>query len=376
MKKSRIVCVIILVLIVLFFVFVPPTIRPIRVAYKELGIPSSEQFPTGVRARSPWDLSLWNDALYVGSGDFDANTGPANVLKYDLQSKTWGVDATLPEEEINRFLVIDGRLTIVGIDPQESWELGNYYLLRDGEWTQKRVIPNGVHTFDMIAFNGAIFAGLGVPTGEYPIAVSRDGGETFEPVEMHKDGAPIDTSGSELIRVYDLFVFRGNLYAMFLYGDKSPRPVELYRYDDGCFVFDASWTDQIKFKPISYLPVRAKAEYKGHLYLTSGNLYVSDDAKTLTKINFLNNETVFDFTIENGVLYALCARKLEDGTIRTSVWRQIGWNADSFAELFYFDYALPPLSIATDGKTFYIGASYTTLEHELNGTILQIEYKK
>lgn len=375
MKISRVVCIVILALIVLFFVVSPPTIKPILVQYKEIGIPSSGQFPDGVRARSPWDLALWDGSLYVGSGDFDANTGPATVLKYNLKSKEWTTEATLPEEEITRYLVIDGRLTIVGIDPQESWEFGNYYLLQNGEWIQKRVIPNGVHTFDMVEYDGAIYAGLGVPSGEYPIAVSRDGGQTFQPVEMRKDGEPLDTSGSELVRVYDLFVYSGTLYAMFVYGDQAPRTVDLYRCENGRFEYSASWADQIRFRAISYLPVRAKAEYKGTLYLSTGSLYVSNDPETLTRIDLPNNETVFDFTIVKGTLYALCARRLEDGTIRHSVWKQDGRDPGSFSELFYYDFPIPPLSLATDGKTFFIGASSTTKDNQLNGTILEIRYR-
>jgi len=373
--KARLACIAVLLLIVLFFVFFPPYIKPYRATYTELGIPSSEQFSTGIRARAPWDLLLYDGYLYVGSGDFDLNTGPAEVWRYDLDKREWETCATLPEEEINRFVTIDGTPTIVGIDPTESWEYGNYYQLQDDEWTQKRVIPNGIHTFDMIEYKGMIFAGLGVPSGEYPIAVSKDGGETFNSVEMTKNGAPLDTSGSETVRVYDLFTFRGDLYALFIYGDRSPLTIELYRYDDGHFVFQSSWADRIKFKPISYVPVRAKAQYKGKLYLTTGNLYVTDEVDTLTKIILPNNETVFDLTVENGEMYLLCAARLSDGTIRTSVWKKTGRSPDSFSELFYYDYPVPPLSIAVSGKTFYIGMAFTAVEHDLNGTILRIDHR-
>ena len=344
--------------------------------YTELGIPSSAEYETGVRARSPWDMIVWEGALYVGNGDFDANAGPVRIYRMALESEVWESSAPLPEEEINRFTVIGDRLTTPGIDPKEDWDLGNYYVFQNGEWKQNRVLPNGIHAFDLAEYDGKIFAGLGVLAGKYPVAISSDGGLTFQQVEMETDGEPTDTTGHDWVRVYDLFTFKGDLYALYLYGSVMPLNVDLYKYEDGRFVFFDCWTDKVKFRSISYSPVCARAEYRNRIYLTTGTLYVTDDMLTLTPISFPNSETVFDLVQENGTLYALCGQRLDENNVRVSVWRKEAGNVSGFYELFWFEYPIAPLSLAVDGETFYIGTSDTAAENESNGTILKVEHTK
>ena len=349
---------------------------PAPAAYVELGIPSAADYETGVRARSPWDMIVYDGALYVGNGDFDANAGPVRLYRYDPLNDEWTSSAELPEEEINRFCLLDGRLTTPGIDPKEDWDLGNYYVLQNGEWVQNRVLPDGIHAFDLAEYDGKIFAGLGVPAGKYPVAVSKDGGLTFQQVEMETDGEPTDTTGHDWVRVYDLFTLKGDLYALYLYGSVMPLNVDLYKYEDGRFVFFDCWTDKIKFRSISYSPVCARAEYRNRVYLTTGTLYVTDDMMTLTPISFPNSETVFDLVQENGTLYALCGQRLDENNVRVSVWRKEAGNVSGFYELFWFEYPIAPLSLAVDGETFYIGTSDTAAENESNGTILKVEHTK
>lgn len=344
------------------------------IPYTELGIPSEEQYPTGLRARSPWDMIVWDGHLYVGGGDFDANTGPLGIYSLDLSTGEWESSDLLPEEEFNRFCVVDGQLLVPGIDPKESWDLGNYYVLNDGEWIQKRVLPNGVHAFDVVSFDGKIFAGLGVESEYTPIVVSSDGGETFFPVVIEKDGETLDTTGLDIVRVYDLFVFADHLYASLLYGNGSPYSYELYRYENGRFVFDNDWSGKVKRKSISYRLICEKVEYNNRLYIATGNLYVTTDLKEMTVVNFPYKETVFDLAVDGGKLYALCARRQDDGTIRVSVWKKNGNDPKVFTQLFNFTYPIAPLSLAVNEGAFYIGMSNTGSENELNGTILKILY--
>lgn len=380
MIKYRILSAFVLVFIILFFVVCPPVRLPVRVSYTELGVPTSDRFETGVRARSPWDMMIWDGFLYVGSGDYDVNAGPIDVERMNLRTGEWENSGTLPEEEINRFRVVDGKLAVPGIDPQENWDFGNYYVLSDGEWVQNRVLPDGVHTFDVVSYNGMIFAGLGVEEGEYPIVMSDDGGATFRHVEMWKDGERLDTTGRVWVRVYNLFTLQGNLYAFFVFRSREATTMDLYRYTNERFEYDTTWLDntlkvaKIKFKSFAYSPIPAITEYKNKLFFTTGNLYVTDDAKTLTEIPFPDSETVYDLVSHNGKLYVLCGAPQEDGCVRVSVWANSKKNDSSFTELFYFDYPIPPLSLAVKNNIFYIGMSDTTAENDLNGTILQVKY--
>lgn len=345
------------------------------IPYTELGIPSTVQYPTGIRARSPWDMIVWDGYLYVGGGDFDANTGPLGIYRMDLTTGNWESSDLLPEEEFNRFCVLDGQLIVPGIDPKEDWNLGNYYVLNDGVWEQSRVLPNGVHAFDMVSYDGMIFAGLGVESQYSPIVMSDDGGETFSPVTIEKDGETLDTTGLDIVRVYDLFVFGDRLYASLLYGNGSPYAYELYRYENGRFVFDNDWNGKVKRKSISYRLICEKVEYNDRLYIATGNLYVTTDLDEMTVVSFPYTETVFDLAVDGGKLYALCARRQNDGTIRVSVWRKNGNDPTVFTQLFNFTYPVAPLSLAVKDDAFYIGMASTGSENNLNGMILKILYQ-
>ncbi len=339
--------------------------------YTELGIPLSERYPEGMRARCPWDMIVWEGKLYVGGGDYDANSGPVDIWYYDIDNGIWNNSGTVPDEEINRFTVINGSLTAPGIDPKEDWDLGNYYKLSNGEWKKHRVIPGGVHCFDMIEYGGMIFCGLGVVEGEYPIARSTDGGESFEQIKMYRGGAPIDTHGSQFIRVYDLFVFGEDLYAAYTYGDTEVT-YELYRYENGVFVYDNTWSQKIHRIKYSYKNINEKIEFGGNLFFATGYLYSTSDMENFTRITFPERQTVYDIAKNGDSIYALCARALEDGTYLISVWKNKSGKPTDFIKVFHFTYEIPPVSFAVNGNSFYIGMGDFNNINDKNGMVLCI----
>lgn len=147
------------------------------ITYVELGIPTASRYSEGIRARCPWDMIVWNEKLYVGSGDYDSNSGPVDIWRYDTTKGVWENSGTVPDEEISRFCVIGDVLVAPGIDPTEDWTYGNYYKQDGEEWVKVRNISGGMHNFDMVEYNGSIFCGLGVASGEYPVVYSADDGK-------------------------------------------------------------------------------------------------------------------------------------------------------------------------------------------------------
>ena len=97
-----------------------------RIPYTVIGTPTAEVYPDGDTARAPWDMILYKGRLYLGHGDFDKNAGPISVYSYDPKSGSFTESPKLPEEEFNRFLLLDGKPCLPGIDPKEDWTLGNY----------------------------------------------------------------------------------------------------------------------------------------------------------------------------------------------------------------------------------------------------------
>ena len=342
------------------------------IRYTELGIPLAERYPEGKRARCPSDMVLFEGRIYVGGGDYNDNMGPVDVWCYNVDGESWENSGSVPDEEVSRFLCIGGELIIPGIDPRDDWAFGNYYKLVDGEWQTVRTIPNGVHNFDMVEYNGMLFAALGVNEGVSPVVCSSDDGESFYPVEMKKNGDVVDTYSYDPIRVRELILFKDDLYAVFYYGDPEIT-YELYRYEEGCFVFLQNLEEKIKTKKLTTHMIEAEAEYGGRLYFTTGNLYYTEDMKDFQCVTMPDSEVVCDIYYDGRSLYLLCGKAVEDGRYKTSVWKCDKKKADKVKEIFDFTYDVPPLSFVKDGYDFYIGMGAIGKPHEKNGTIIHVD---
>jgi len=345
------------------------------VSYTELGIPTSERYVTDTVARSPWDMVIWENRLYIGSGNYDTNAGPVDIWCYLIADGTWKNSGTLPEEEIDRFCIINDRLFAPGIDPQEDWTLGNHYTFDNGQWVKHRNINGGLHTFDIVEYDDMMFVGLGVLRGSYPVVCSEDGGRIFNNVTFFKNGVAVDTAKSENVRVYDLFVFKDELYAAFLYGDTEPT-YDLYRYENGAFVYDNSWYGKIHQIKYTNNIISAKTDFKGSMFFTTGYLYATEDMTNFKHIVFPNSETVYDICCDDERIYALCGSKQEDGKYKITVYANKGQNVEDFKALFTFVYDIPPLSFAKQDDKFFIGMSETKSGNDKNGSIILIEYSK
>lgn len=165
---------------------------------RSLGNPARQRYPHcwQARARTPWDLILWQQQLYLGLGDSGnegptANAGPVPLLRYDPRRRRWHRDATLPEEAVERFVAAGDRLWIPGADARGSWRWGNFYGHRSGGrlWWQERRLPGFIHVHDLLPWRGALVvagniehsvpAGLGRERHGSAVAVSADGGQQW-----------------------------------------------------------------------------------------------------------------------------------------------------------------------------------------------------
>ncbi len=347
--------------------------------YESLGIPLSDYYPDGIRARSAWDVEIYDGKLFVAAGDYDANSGPVPIYCYDLAEKNWTYTGTVPDEQVEHFKIINGSLMVPGCDPRAGWDLGNIYVYDESQWTTVRNIPGGIHQFDLIEFDGNIFVGLGTVPGQYPIAISKDNGTSFEQIVMYKDGIPLDTSvptdaSSVQIRVYDFFTLNGQLYAYyFRYVDKV-RTHEIYRYENNAFYYYTDLPQNISTNRINYRIFDEKTEYDGKLYFTTGNLYVTSDWMTAQQIMFTEGCVVTDIRVIDNRLYAITAQKQQDGTYRTSLWCKNSDKSDSFREILYFSFPCPAQSFTFANGTIYFGMGDGTLSESnaANGTILSL----
>jgi hypothetical protein len=266
-----------------------------------------------------------------------------------------------------------------GVDPQEEWELGNYYAYENGEWVKYRVLPGGVHTFEMVEYSGMIFAGMGVEDGKglSPIVGAMDLDDDFVQFPLYKDGAIRETAGCEYIRVYDFFIHDDELYALFFLQDnehKEDRCYELYHYDydKDAFFYEDDWTEKLQRRSYKYIPVGEKCFFDEKTWITTGYLYQTDDMDELTQVTFPGNAVVCDLYVSNGVMYVLTGGKdAESGKLKTTVYA-LREGETEFREVTSFLYDVPPMSMVVDGDVFYIGMGNGNAKHEKNGMLLYV----
>lgn len=348
-----------------------------EIPYTNLGIPLAEHYPDGIPARTPWDLAVFDNKLFVAAGDYDANSGPVPIYYYDLTEIQWKTSGTVADEQIEHFKIIDGTLMAPGSDPRADWEYGNIYVYNNEKWITMRNIPGGIHQLDLIEHQGDIFAGLGVLPGQYPIAVSKDSGKTFQQIVMYKDGTHLDTSVPNnarfaQIRVYDLFTLNGELFAYYYRHVDDNLTQEIYRYENDGFYYHCDFPKMLSYKSINYRIIDEKTEYDGKLYFTTGNLYVTSNLKSANKVELEKNSIVTDIQVLDNTLYVLTSQKLDDGTYRTALWCRQNGQKEKFRELFYFRFPCPAQCFTHHNGTLYFGMGDGTLSksNPANGTIL------
>ncbi len=354
--------------------------------YTELGVALEQTYMSGGVERNPWDIEMYNSRLYVGSGDYDRNYGPVNMWYYDFKKQTWEIDCFLEDEQASRFKLIDGKLYVPGIDPKASWDMGTYYVLDGENWKTYETLPNAAHNFDMIKHDGKLFAGLGAKSGCSPILVTTNE-ETWEPVELYKDGSPVDTAGYTYVRVYDFLTLKGELYAYFsLSGSDSGKPsyMEIYRYDGEKFVFYSDMPRKLDYTGLNtYAFLHQRVEFKGYQYLTTGKLYRSADMITPEAIAMDGDAEVNDLRVIGKKLYVLCSEEYvtENGDVAFYNSLRVTKNGKTYTEVFRFSYPVRALCFTYQDGTVFLGMGFGTKAtkdwsfYDENGMILAINQK-
>lgn len=129
--------------------------------FEVIGTPTS--YNQTANHRSIWDLQYWHGRIYIGHGDWDANTGPVQALYLDTSENVVVHDQgfMFDDEAVHTFRVINDVLFALGADAKESWDFGNIYVKeQDNPWEKLRSLPRGVHVFD-IGFSAGTFIASG-----------------------------------------------------------------------------------------------------------------------------------------------------------------------------------------------------------------------
>ena len=337
--------------------------------YNDLGIPYLNEFTEEqLNSRLSEDMTVFDGRLYVGGGDYDANTGPVYVMSYDLKKGIWEKSSEpLPDEQIKRFEVFDGKLVTLGTDPKDDWELGNYYVL-DGNWQTVRMLPFGIHCFDAIEFDGTVFFGLGVNSGHYPVAVFD--GESYASAEFFKDGAPLDTSSNEIIRVYNFFQYNQRLFAFLTLDAKNENGetlgyfMELYVYESGAFKYVSGAL------PATDMPEIAVSGDSVYMIINE-TLLTTDNLTSFSAVSLGADTKVSDIIETEDGMFALAYRKTNSEFYEIFVFKQTD---SGFEKHFGVLTKSPAGSFCKSGDSFYIslGKRQSTENIKDTGRVIEV----
>lgn len=353
--------------------------KAVATTYVSLGTPAAEYYSANRLARCAWDMTIFDGKLYVGCGDYSKNPGETPILSCPMDDLgNWTVEAVIPDEQVGRFIDINGVLTIPGFDPVGAPQYGSFYELMNGTWQQREVLPDGLHNFDMVWFEGRMYAAIGADRGGYPVAYTEDG-VNYQTLPLYKDGETVYTGNSEVVRCSNLYVLGDELYADFWYEDEtvSRSTFEMYHYNKAEDRFDyvadlKTSTHGGKYSP-AYLPLWEKEALNDKMFLTTGYLFYTTDFEQYTQVTIPNNATVYDMVKFSGRLYLLTAYE-KDGKQQVTVYSTTSANPSNLRTEASYTYDLMPTSFAVDADNFFIGmGNWYDTGSAGNGTILQIE---
>lgn len=350
-------------------------------------------------ARKINELCLYNGRLYIGHGDYGVNTGPTDVIYYDFNTKEWNREFTVDEEAIIIYKVIDSTLYIPGVDACEDeneWAFGNYYELTSKGWLKHRTVPNAVHVFDIAKADSSVFLATGEVIGNDSlyiapgaVMVSSDNGNTF----TYSYTTPSDRI--TVYRIKSLAQMKGAIYAFaysYSFAEKKDIPGEYFQYmgdpitEDGTDYYmlleqnifggaDLLVYDGIKWKGKDIIfddklcningyafkekllltclfgdyvsSVSSYAKKNGKLPANARTaMYLYDGDKNV-KLNF-SYDLIFDVIVKDSILYILYLKGGKYSVMASS----------DFTNWAFYDIPQEikdPLSLETDGKTFYVG---------------------
>jgi hypothetical protein len=155
-------------------------------------------------------LEVFNGRLYVGYGDYTADSGPIAVVAVDLETGTIGEPLlSHTSEAIYIYRQVAGQLFAPDIDPRGTRMAGfarGVAGVDADRWTDEKVV-RALHLFDVASFDGSdlwLFGSLGSDAVAWR---SRDGGSIWSTI---LSAAPRTDDG--FARFYCGFALGGRLY--------------------------------------------------------------------------------------------------------------------------------------------------------------------
>ena len=231
----------------------------VTVTPENLGVPAAltNKYGSNGLAKNIWDMKAYNGKVFIGTGDYEKNTGSTPIYYFtnnstELKATTCtlasgAVQSALNTEAVERFFVMDGSLYALATDVSGQPAYCGYYKYDEvkNTWQEYNIVYNGIHLYDIVEYDGRIFiGGMAFKTGTNDIVggcvmvldkSDLGTGTKAEMLEFYQpDGVtPYPTTkGNKYYywRVYDMFVYKGELYAIHHIGGANLAS-GLFKYD-------------------------------------------------------------------------------------------------------------------------------------------------
>ncbi len=280
--------------------------------------------------KNPWDMQVYDNKIFIGAGDYDRNTGCVDMKYYDTKKDEMCFAGAVGSEQISNFYLYDNAIYTVPIDPVE-WGVGDYYKYKKGndQFDIYTVLPQNIHCFDMIKFDKKYFFCGSVINNETSSMImyidekniDSDSRYDTKDIWLYKDGEKIEPL--DCIRVYDLFEFKGKLYAWHFLGYKE----EMYVYNKEKCRFDFC-NDKKTLMPVieqkapkeSYSYISHDFSFAGHYCFINQGMKYTDDLVKYKTVNVGKGFVIRDAIMRDGYLYLLASKKIGDKNYQTAVF--------------------------------------------------------
>lgn len=266
-------------------------------------------------ARHVWDAQRFGNRVYFGHGDYDNNAGPIPIVFYEPAASAFQAEYVADDEEVQKFRVLGGTLTVPGFDPREDWSFGNFYRKDPSGWAKYRTVPNGIHMMDLYRFGGQLFTAASLNAATTKNLVSNDDGQTWQNVSY----ANMTTFGNT-DTFQHFFELGGNLYASTLGFSHI-----LIRYQGNAVFTDMGstlgngmfpgistlgvWMERtVNFNnQVVYLAVMNDPQSGGHAWWSPQGVFKAATIGQGQKINLPGNPVPWDVIEEGGNIYILAS---------------------------------------------------------------------
>ncbi len=348
----------------------------------DLGISSAENEASIANARNPWDMAVIDGEVYTAVGDYESDLGMTSLWKYDAKQSKWINSGDVAQEAVIRILNLNGQYIAIGADPAGRPEYAENYVLKDGKWEVFAKIKGALHTFDAEYFDNAYYFAVSYQNDEYPIVKYIPDKEQYEGIALYKNGTDViaalgQTPNVKYKRVYDLFCVNENLYCAFSCSYTDGKiTMEFFKLNGDKFEFCQAFkmSGMQMNRPVkNQIFFNSSAVFGGICYLSTGNLYKTNDFNVFDKIVVPDNACVTDLLVEqNGddeTLYVLAT--VQNGEKYKSTIYSLDEN--KLNEIYSVEQGLSALSFAKEGNKFYVGLGGDFIESQEIGRVLQIE---